>query len=973
MDLTAITSTSNDLPSSWRNWTLPQWSQAFFHHFFEYGDEDTPVTRLVITDATWSAVTGDTSIPPAQMQQAFLDQFPRTRRDLDCHLSNRACRLPLHDFFPYLILTCLVAAASEDDAEAGQFPIRLYELLGMEGDSPLPFDGLGRIWKKLKDLLTEKRHQGCPCRELVLPNPGNEVRIGYSKRLAFPSRKDQEKLASLLNTLNRSQWLDEPPVWPVLAAVERQQWTFSTAFRDEFRDFQQSVSSGEETAAHPFWAAVRGVLRTSLQGTRTSTSRRTLDLLLFMEFDEFDEPILSLLSKTHLPWSNITSHQLDLDQAIAGYDRLAVVDGDPAEPARRLLSGGLSRSDIRSSLLEMVRDGLLIFQREDGYRIARIRPPEPGPATVLIHQDRKSAFVSALGSLAANHLLKPYPNTGWYWLDGLDGQQIPRLPGVRCLAQIARSASIGIYDGIRCMGGGYLSRFDALPEFRLEGSQRLRLSGTAPASAKMLTLYQGDTGWRLLETLETRAGIEGEFEVVAENRAGIRISARRIRFQRDVLIWDYGSPSDPTAWEIEAGRQATTLLGGDDRLLWDIGATWNPEQCVATTAPLPVSEPAPDWRYAGVGDLIEALAAIGTTRTLGLAETEFLDFLQRFLRIGEKDYRLLWDVARAWTEAGLLQRVSDRRWRNVRYLPQVPRLCVSRTVDGAWRGVVSGLMPASPSSRLANIAKISGIEACWVASVSPWLPPGLVLTATTAEALHGLAKNQELDLEIVMARSLVDVLAPLDQALRDDDPPSGYSLYAVWDWEQGRFQKFTDANSKIDNPGVFWYRRERGDQRDYFLACAEDGGKLWSYSRTWTLLAGARLLGRETFVYQPSEGLVRRAAGGIHLPIVVGRLAFALSGSASGPNKNTESNIIYRYTLSDNTQVEWVGTQLLGWVQQNQEHRQVPKWLRALALAQLSNQPSILFSTSCRLLPSFIPVSLTPIYKHFSCLYSKEK
>lgn len=214
-----IPSLSSGNPPSWRHWTLHQWSQAFFRHFFEYEEEDTPVTRLVITDATWSSVTGDTSTSPAQIQQAFLDQFPRTRRELNCHLSSQALNLSLDDYFPYLILTCLVSAASEDDAEAGQFPIRLYELLRMQGDSPLPFDGLGDVWKQLAAQLITGHNQGRPWRKLVLPNPGIEVRIGYSKRLAFPSRNDQQQLAPLLNNLDRSKWLDEPPIDPVLNII----------------------------------------------------------------------------------------------------------------------------------------------------------------------------------------------------------------------------------------------------------------------------------------------------------------------------------------------------------------------------------------------------------------------------------------------------------------------------------------------------------------------------------------------------------------------------------------------------------------------------------------------------------------------------------------------------------------------------------------------------------------------------------
>lgn len=968
-----IPSLSSGNPPSWRHWTLHQWSQAFFRHFFEYEEEDTPVTRLVITDATWSSVTGDTSTSPAQIQQAFLDQFPRTRRELNCHLSSQALNLSLDDYFPYLILTCLVSAASEDDAEAGQFPIRLYELLRMQGDSPLPFDGLGDVWKQLAAQLITGHNQGRPWRKLVLPNPGIEVRIGYSKRLAFPSRNDQQQLAPLLNNLDRSKWLDEPPIDPVLnIIVERNIWKFSSAFQQEFRDFKNLVSSGQETATHPFWAAVLGVLRTNPLESRAKNSRHTLDLCLLMEFDEFEEPVLSLLSKiSSSPWSGITSQSLDLE--IAGYNHLLVADENPEEPARRLLNGGLSCSDVRSSLLEVAQDGLLIFQREGGYRIARTRPPESGPATVLVRQDLKNAFISALGSLAFNRPLKPCLNTQWHWLDGLEGQQIPRLSGIRCLTPIARSASIGIYDGIRCQGGSYLSRFAALPEFRLEGSHRLRLNclSTASTSAKTLVLDQGTTGWRLAHNPETRAGIEGEFEVVAENRTGMRISARRIRFQREILTWNYGLPSDPGAWEIEAGQRDTASLEVGNRSLWEISEAWNPEQCLETTTCLPAREFDASWCHGGLGDLVEALAAIGTTRTLGLAEMEFLDFLRRFLHIDEKDYRLLWDIARAWTEAGLLQRVSDRRWRAVRYLPQIPRLCLSRTSDGAWRGVVLGLMPTFPGYRLINDAKVLTLEARWVASVSPWLPPGLVLAGATAKALIDFAKAKEL--EVVRVRSFVDCLAPLDQALRYDDPPGNYSPYAIWNWEQGRFQKFTDAHSSHEGPGIFWHRRERGDRRDFFVARAENGRTLWSYSRVWSLLAGARLLGRETYGYQPGEGLVRQAVGGIHLPLVVGRLTFALSGCAPGPVKNADGDIAYRYPLFYDGQIEWVGTQLLGWVCRNQDQRQVPEWLRALALARSPVEPSVFLPTQIGLASIPVPVSLAPIYRNFRKPTPKEK
>ncbi len=186
---------------------MRQWSEALFRHFFEYDDEDTPVTRLVITDAIWSAVTEDANTLPAQMQQAFLNQFPRTRRELDRHLSSQVLwrKLPLHDFFPYLILTCLVAAANEETTEAGQFRLRLADMLETWDFAPLPLTGLGKVWEAFRTHLDEGRRRGQAWRQLVLPHPGSETCIGYCKRLAFPSRNDQKELVPLLHILDKSQ------------------------------------------------------------------------------------------------------------------------------------------------------------------------------------------------------------------------------------------------------------------------------------------------------------------------------------------------------------------------------------------------------------------------------------------------------------------------------------------------------------------------------------------------------------------------------------------------------------------------------------------------------------------------------------------------------------------------------------------------------------------------------------------------
>ncbi len=99
---------------------------------------------------------------------------------------------------------------------------------------------------------------------------------------------------------------------------------------------------------------------------------------------------------------------------------------------------------------------------------------------------------------------------------------------------------------------------------------------------------------------------------------------------------------------------------------------------------------------------------------------------------------------------------------------------------------------------------------------------------------------------------------------------------------------------------------------------------------------------------------------------------FALSGCASGPAKNADGGIVYCYPLFDDAQLEWVGTQLLGWVRPNQKQAQVPEWLRALTMAQLPVEPSFLLPVEGNSGSVIAPVYLFPLYQKIFYLFGKK-
>src|SRR5690606_38991543 len=88
-------------------------------------------------------------------------------------------------------------------------------------------------------------------------SPGSEAIIGVSKRLAFPSFLDQQRLSALLGRTG----LDErAPVADLLSAVGGDLSHFSEHFQAEFREFRDRLQNDPSAAARtPFWQALQEI------------------------------------------------------------------------------------------------------------------------------------------------------------------------------------------------------------------------------------------------------------------------------------------------------------------------------------------------------------------------------------------------------------------------------------------------------------------------------------------------------------------------------------------------------------------------------------------------------------------------------------------------------------------------------------------------------------------------------------------
>jgi hypothetical protein len=182
---------------------LDDWNRALFQHYFAENGDNTPVTRLAVTTEELSkAVEGIAG--PEEARDALVRAFRGSlgRRSLGADAQRRATQWDLSEdlvppFVVHLLFTCMVVGDVEEAlAPVGDFRRRLTVLLGWGTGHGL--DRLPCLWQVLSDWLKAQYESKRPLRRLVLPSPPAHLSIiGYPYCLAFPTRRDQERLRKI--------------------------------------------------------------------------------------------------------------------------------------------------------------------------------------------------------------------------------------------------------------------------------------------------------------------------------------------------------------------------------------------------------------------------------------------------------------------------------------------------------------------------------------------------------------------------------------------------------------------------------------------------------------------------------------------------------------------------------------------------------------------------------------------------------
>ncbi|WP_325344753.1 hypothetical protein [Xylophilus sp.] len=160
--------------------------------------------------------------------------------------------------FAALYLTLLAASGDDSTSGEGLLRRRFAAMLGMEELASFDFVELPRMWQEFARWCERRGKALGDCRKLILPDPRNESRIGYSKRLAFPTFADEKRLRQLVaETGISSASAFRAAEHAIFASLN----DFSQPFREEALLFHELVANGQNEDAFnsPLWGALRDI------------------------------------------------------------------------------------------------------------------------------------------------------------------------------------------------------------------------------------------------------------------------------------------------------------------------------------------------------------------------------------------------------------------------------------------------------------------------------------------------------------------------------------------------------------------------------------------------------------------------------------------------------------------------------------------------------------------------------------------
>lgn len=447
----------------------------------------------------------------------------------------------------------------------------------------------------------------------------------------------------------------------------------------------------------------------------------------------------------------------------------------------------------------------------------------------------------------------------------------PSLTHVRSLQQFLPATSLTLIDGLRIQEG-FLGISPFLPTVVVDGADRVVGTRTEHANA-------GENGFALQHIDANRWRIPaqelaGVYRLTA-SRSDQTIADRLVYFRADVPT-AYLPPSDISRWIYE---EPSLCISSDAQLA--------PQRYLTTGG-----EDSREFSPA-LDNCLAACAAMGVTRR-GISDTELLAIIRKTLRV--EDTSLVWAIVRAWSEQGIVDRLTFRHWRTRRYFPIRPHI-VCGEVAGRYVATLAGLVPPSFRTKVSCVAATRDVVLRWRHAESEWVPSLLSMEASGLAEITAFARELSVE-QIGFLPS--DVPPPTMKLEPMSTQPWRDETFFLLDVSKGRFERIISALPITGVSTVLYSDRNRASSQrsrpDYFLV-ARDGEPLgWSYARAAATTIALHLGGGVRFLPDGDDAVERGPSAELHLPIALARRLAVTSPHPPGPVATNEG-WAYRYTF----------------------------------------------------------------------------
>jgi hypothetical protein len=489
--------------AEWRTWDYERWNERLVAYCFRSDGSSLgkPVERIPATPEELLGVVGDRSAAPEDVAGTFVDsvlsQIP-PGISFEGFCGDYRGWTPFHDwpprFFAALWFTCLVAYGFPPGDDDG-FHVRMERLFGRY--QHLRY--LPMFWEDLASWTARKASSsdGDGYRELVLPPYDNYRKIiGPSWFLAFPHRRDRHTLRQLL--VQRDLVGEEPPIAPVVAALEENERSFGESFRRDLEEFVDNfVEVGADVRESAFWRAIRQeALPPREESSDTPEEAMDVGLMAFTNDGELF-PYVACSDRVRPP-EGFSAR--DLKDEIGGFSHFLVAD-EPGEAEESGMDSAAiaafeGRLPVPKASLHAGR-GVLVFQEVmiNEYRL--VGGSEANEADVaLVREDRVHAFGRAYGGTAG-----PSRIPGWQQVVGcrvvVRAEAPAGLEGVRHLQETMIPPSVRLAGGVRT-GAGFYAFPGFLPIVRFDGAERVEvLDGEGVAVGQASRSLSENDEWHL--------------------------------------------------------------------------------------------------------------------------------------------------------------------------------------------------------------------------------------------------------------------------------------------------------------------------------------------------------------------------------------------------------------------------------------------------------------------------------------------